>query len=55
LMDVMAVKAGLQPLDYTLWDENKEFYFIAIQAGRDGDYRHIARLVGDVLENQALG
>ncbi|WP_301387131.1 Fic/DOC family protein [Thalassolituus sp. UBA2590] len=55
LMDVMAVKAGLQPLDYTLWDENKEFYFKAIQAGRDGDYRHIARLVGDVLENQALG
>lgn len=39
LMDVMAVKAGFQPLDYTLWDENKEFYFKSIQAGVSGEYQ----------------
>lgn len=52
LLDVMAAKAGAQPLDYTLWDEHKDFYFKAIQAGRDGDYRHIRRLIRDVLEDQ---
>lgn len=52
LLDVMAAKAGAQPLDYTLWDEHKAFYFKAIQAGRDGDYRHIQRLIRDVLEDQ---
>ena len=51
LLDVMAVNAGLQPLDYTLWDDHKDFYFKAIQAGRDGDYQHVERLVRDVLEN----
>lgn len=52
LLDVMAAKAGAQPLDYTLWDEHKAFYFKAIQAGRDGEYRHIQRLIRDVLEDQ---
>ncbi len=52
LLDVMAVKAGAQPLDYSLWDENKDFYFKAIQAGRDGDYQYIERLIRDVLEEQ---
>lgn len=52
LLDVMSVKAGLQPMDYTLWDEHKDFYFKAIQAGRDRDYRYIERLVRDVLESQ---
>ncbi|MBE02389.1 MAG: cell filamentation protein Fic [Oceanospirillales bacterium] len=52
LLDVMAVKAGAQPLDYSLWDKNKEFYFKSIQAGRDGDYQHIRRLMQDVLEQQ---
>lgn len=52
LMDVMAVQAGFQPLDYTLWDENKEFYFKSIQAGVSGDYQHLMRLVRDVLEQQ---
>ena len=51
-MDVMAVQAGFQPLDYTLWDENKEFYFRSIQAGVSGDYQHLMRLVRDVLEQQ---
>ncbi len=52
LLDVMAVKAGAQPLDYTLWNEHKDYYFKAIQAGRDGDCQFIERLVRDVLETQ---
>lgn len=52
LLDVMAVKAGAQPLDYSLWDEHKDFYFKAIQAGLAGDYQHIERLIRDVLEGQ---
>lgn len=52
LLDVLAVKAGLQPLDYTLWDEHKDFYFKAVQAGRDGDYQYVERLVRDVAESQ---
>lgn len=52
LLDVMAVKAGAQPLDYTLWDKHKDFYFKSIQAGRDGDYQHIQRLIRDVMESQ---
>lgn len=52
LLDILAVKAGARPLDYSLWDEHKEFYFKAIQAGRDGDYQHIERLIRDVLEGQ---
>jgi cell filamentation protein len=57
LMDVMAIKAGYELLDYSIWDKHKDFYFKAIQAGRDGDYRHIGRLVKDVLtpeENRLL-
>lgn len=52
ILDVMAVKAGAQPLDYTLWDEHTDFYFKSIQAGRDGDYQHMERLIGDVLAGQ---
>ena len=52
LMDVMAVKAGAQTLDYSLWDIHKDFYFKSIQAGRDGDYQHIERLIRDVLTEQ---
>lgn len=52
LLDVMAAKAGAQPLDYSLWDEHKDFYFKAIQAGLDGDYQHVERLIRDVLEGQ---
>lgn len=52
LLDVMAAKAGAQPLDYSLWDEHKDFYFKAIQAGRDGDYQYVERLIQDVLEAQ---
>ncbi|WP_370278793.1 Fic/DOC family protein [Pontibacterium sp.] len=53
LLNVMALKAGFQPLDYQLWEENKAYYFKAIQAGVGGDYQHVARLVRDVLEQQA--
>lgn len=52
LLDVMAVKAGAQPLDYSLWDENKAFYFKAIQAGMGKHYQHVERLIRDVLEGQ---
>jgi len=52
LMDVMAAEAGAQPLDYSLWDRHKAFYFKSIQAGRDGDYQHIERLIRDVLTEQ---
>lgn len=49
LLDVIADKAGFSLLDYDLWDENKAFYFKAIQAGVSGDYQHMERLIGDVL------
>ena len=52
LLDVMAVKAGAQPLDYSLWNEHRDYYFKAIQAGRDGNYQFVERLVRDVLEIQ---
>jgi len=52
LLDVMAVKAGAQPLDYSLWNEYRDYYFKAIQAGRDGNYQFVERLVRDVLEIQ---
>lgn len=49
LMDSIAVEFGYGLLNYTLWDENKEFYFRSIQAGVSGDYQHLARLIRDVL------
>jgi len=49
LLDVLAYKAGYQTLDYSLWDENKDFYFRSIQAGVIGNFQHIKRLVKDVL------
>jgi cell filamentation protein len=52
LLNVMALKAGFRPLDYQLWEDNREFYFRSIQAGVAGDYQHIERLVRDVLEQQ---
>lgn len=52
LLDVMAVKAGAQPLDYSLWHEHKDYYFKGIQAGVDRNYQFIERLIRDVLEAQ---
>ncbi len=51
LLDVMATQAGYGPLDYSIWDVNKDYYFKSIQAGHAGDYQHIERLVRDVLED----
>lgn len=53
LLDVMAVQAGFHPLDYKLWEQNKEYYFKAIQAGLSGDYQHVERLINDVLKQQS--
>ncbi|MGL6162105.1 Fic/DOC family protein [Microbulbifer sp.] len=52
LLDVMALQAGFQPLDYQLWEDHREFYFRSIQAGVGGDYQHMQRLIRDVLEQQ---
>lgn len=49
LVDMMAQRAGYGLLDYSLWDNNKEFYFRSIQAGVDGEYQHLERLVRDIL------
>jgi len=38
LADVMAAQAGLQPLDYTSWDQSKDEYFSAIQQGMGMNY-----------------
>ena len=50
LADVMAVQAGLQPLDYSSWDENKNEYFSAIQQGVDMNYEPMKKWVGRALE-----
>lgn len=50
LIDVMATKAGYEPLDYTLWDEHKDYYFKSIQAGRDGNFSHMTRLIRDIIK-----
>lgn len=49
LADVMAVQAGLGPLDYSAWDANKEGYFRAIHAGMAGDYAPMQQLVALAL------
>ena len=49
LCDVLSVLAGKGLLDYSLWDEHKEFYFKAIQAGVSGNYSPMMQLVNDIL------
>lgn len=49
LMDIFITYAGFEPLDYSLWFQNKDYYFSAIQAGVAGDYSHMERLINDVL------
>lgn len=49
LCDVLAVLAGKGLLDYSLWDEQKAFYFRAIQAGVSGNYSPMMKLVNDTL------
>lgn len=47
--DVMASQAGMGPLDYTAWDENKQEYIGAIHAGVDCNYEPMERLVTRAL------
>ena len=49
LVDMMSRKAGYGLLDYSLWDNNKEYYFKSIQAGANHEYQYMQRLVRDVL------
>ena len=49
LCDVLSVLAGKGLLDYSLWDEQKAFYFKAIQAGVSGNYNPMKQLVSDIL------
>lgn len=50
LADVMAVQAGHGPLDYDLWESNKQQYITAIQQGLGNDYEPMKYWVGKVLE-----
>ena len=49
LANVMALQAGWPELDFSLFDEHKEYYFKSIQAGVDGDLSYLERLVKDTL------
>lgn len=49
LADVMTMQARRSPLDYSLWDENRDAYFAAIQAGMDCDYEPMKKLVSGAL------
>ncbi|OOE43741.1 cell filamentation protein Fic [Salinivibrio kushneri] len=54
LIDVLCQQAGLGLLDYRLWEENKDFYVAAIQAGVGHDYQHMERLIDDILPRHPL-
>lgn len=47
--DVMAVQAGLGPLDYSSWKQGNGGYIGAIHAGVVGDYRPMMALVAKAL------
>lgn len=49
LMDVLVTQAGFEPLDYSIWNKHKEYYFAAIQAGVAGNYEYMEGLVRDLL------
>lgn len=49
-MGFLCGKAGKGTLDYSLWDEHKDFYIKSIQAGVNRDYQHIERLVRDIIK-----
>lgn len=50
LADVMAVQSGSPPLDYSCWDQDKEAYFAAIQAGMSMNYQPMKDLVSLAIE-----
>lgn len=47
--DIMASQAGMDSLDYSPWDENKQDYIKAIHAGMDRNYVPMERLVSRAL------
>ena len=49
LLDYLSQEAGYGLLDYSLWDEHREYYIRSIHAGFAGDYQPIERLVRDIL------
>lgn len=49
LADVMAVQAGREPLDYSVWDSEKPVYIAAIQQGMGRDYSLMETLVSRAL------
>ncbi|WP_323000061.1 Fic/DOC family protein [Castellaniella sp.] len=49
LADVMAVQAGLGPLDYSPWESHRSEYIQAIQMGLMGDYQPMKIWVGRVV------
>lgn len=49
LADVMTMQARRSPLDYQVWDENREAYFSAIRVGMGCDYEPMKRLVEQAL------
>lgn len=49
LADVMAIQAGLGPLDYSTWDANRNQYFSAIQHGLAHDYTPMTELMREAL------
>ena len=50
LLDVMFTQAGFGPLDYTLMEQHKEYYFKSIQAGVGQDYEPLNRLLADIFK-----
>lgn len=54
LMDVMVTQAGYEPLDYSLMEQHREYYFKSIQAGVVGDYQHLNKLLTDVFKQSNL-
>lgn len=50
LMDVMVTQAGYAPLDYSLMEQHRDYYFKSIQAGVVGDYQHLNKLLTDVFK-----
>jgi len=49
LADVMAVQAGMGPLDYSSWDMNRTQYFSATQHGLAQDYALMTELMRNAL------
>ena len=53
LADVMAVQAGLEPLDYSYWDANKDDYISAIHQGMAMDYEPLKQYVRLVMRQSS--